>query len=257
MADALVRELNNIGYLPVFLPRTGIQPPELYNFDDRRLIRRGPLGDKVPEVAKLKPKKGKLPDILIKQKTKKNLTGALSFLKNALRCIGIADAPKLDLSFAGSGTLLFAFSNVHSLYVNPTKLENLLNALSTVGIPQEYVDSDALHIAYDYAYAASLLLSRGDQKEFVAGIKGKLGDFLDLGAEGKIQVVNKTTLAFSSSTRGQRAAFAYKAGRLFKRAGGWVLKPEVPMLSVGKSRTSTRPFLVARGVVLSVEMDEN
>ena len=43
MADQLVKLLNQYRYQPVFLPRTGLLPPELYNFVKPSLKRRGPL----------------------------------------------------------------------------------------------------------------------------------------------------------------------------------------------------------------------
>ena len=56
MADELVRALNKLGYLPVFLPRTKVEPPELYNYarTNQRLIRRGALSAHVPKAKDLK-----------------------------------------------------------------------------------------------------------------------------------------------------------------------------------------------------------
>ena len=55
MADALVRTLNAMGYQPVFLPRSGVQPPELYHYlrDQRRLVRIGSLAGALPAAAAL------------------------------------------------------------------------------------------------------------------------------------------------------------------------------------------------------------
>src|SRR3712207_6305207 len=55
MADALVQALNRTGFQPVFLPSTGLTPPDLYNFTRRagkpRLVRREPFPPHLPSAA--------------------------------------------------------------------------------------------------------------------------------------------------------------------------------------------------------------
>src|SRR5262249_45640441 len=126
MADALVELLNSLGYQPVFLPRTGVVPPELYNLANGRLVRRGPLKDYPPAAAGLVAKDGQLPDIAHRQTTKKQLKGAVAFLERALHCLGIASVPKLDLSFTRSTELVFAFAEVTYKSVDPSQLDPVL-----------------------------------------------------------------------------------------------------------------------------------
>jgi hypothetical protein len=249
MADELVRALNKLGYLPVFLPRTKVEPPELYNYarSNQRLIRRGALSAYIPKAKDLMPTEGDLGDIEYKYSSKKKLDAAVSFLENALKAIGIDSVPKIDLGFTGSNDFSFAFTKVRYRSVDPARLDGVIRTISTEGIPQEYVDAGNLHIAYEYAYAQELLMSRGDRKEFIHDISGKVGTYLDLGTKGSASIASSTTISFKS--KADPAAFAYKAGQLVKEAGGWEFFPEeVKTAGLTEQR---QVYVPQRGVVLT------
>jgi hypothetical protein len=248
MRDRLVALLNDLGFQPVFLPTTGLEPPELYNQDRGRLIRRGPLRRylkaRIPP-----PYTAALPDIEHQHTSRKRLSDATSFLHNALRCIGVGPA-KLSLSFVGSDDLVLAFSEVTTARIDPSDLDPLLQQLEVHAIPDEYVTTGALHIAYEYVYARRVLLRRVDGKGFSAEVGGRLHEFFDLGARGKVAVVDGTALAFAASD-GAPAAFGYKAGQLRLDSGKWAFYPEVVSSERGEDSTAVQtPYLPARGVVL-------
>jgi len=250
MADALVRELNRLGYQPVFLPKTGVTPPELYAFtkQNQRLVRFGALSEYLPTVKDEKPAEGQLGDINYQYTSEKKLDAAVSFLETALKCIGISAVPKIDLGFAGSKNFSFAFSDVTYKSVDPARLGKLIGTLSTEGIPQSYVDQGQLHLAYEYAYARELLMSRGDRKAFSADVKGNIGSYIDLGAQGSVSMASATTISFKNKAA-DAAAFAYKAGRLERENGRWVFFPEVV---TQKGLIEERaPFVPQRAVVLT------
>ena len=251
MADALVRTLNAMGYQPVFLPRSGVQPPELYHYlrDQRRLVRIGSLAGALPAAAALVPSEGTLGDINTQYTSEKKLDAAVSFLETALKCIGIDAAPKIDLGFAGSRNFAFAFTGVTYRSIDPAQLYPLVDALNTQGMPKEYIEDGRLHIAYEYAYATELLMSRGDRLAFHADIQGKVGSFFDLGGKGSVSLASTTTVSFKGDA-GVRAAFAYKAGQLVKERGHWVFYPEEVMRS-GLVETR-KPYVAQPAVVLSV-----
>jgi hypothetical protein len=254
MSDALVRELNRLGYQPVFLPRTGVTPPELYNYvrDNQRLVRRGQLAAYLPAVKDLAAKQGQLGNIAYKYTSEKKADAAVSFLENALRCIGIDAVPKIDLGFAGSKDFAFAFTEVTYLSVDPAQLDPIIRGMSTTGIPKAYVDAGRLHVAYEYAYARELVMNRGDKKSFTADISGKVGEFIDLGVKGSVSVVNQSTISFKSNDA--PAAFAYKAGRLAYEDGTWVLYPEeVNKRGLTEERSA---YLPQPALVLPVEVEE-
>ena len=254
MADALVRELNRLGYQPVFLPRTGVSPPELYNYEraNQRLVRRGALARYLPSVAELEPTTGQLADINYKYTSSKKLDAAVSFLENALRCIGISAVPKLDLGFTGARELSFSFAKVTYASVDPAELDPLLRGMMTDGIPTSYVEAGLIHVAYEYAYAPELLLSRADRRSFTAGISGDIGNYVDLGVAGSVSLASESTLSFKS-TGSVGAAFAYKAAKLAREGSGWALFPEVVVKrGLLEERTA---FVPQPAVVLSTESE--
>jgi hypothetical protein len=257
MADSLVKLLNKLGYQPVFLPRAGISPPEIYNFANGHLVRRGPLAGYLPAGVQVPPtKKDRLADIEYKETSTKKLSAAISFLGNALRCIGITSPPKIDLSFTGTTDFAFSFTDVTYEAVDPAAIDQLIKTLSLGAIPNEYVEAGKLHIAYDYAYAQSLSMRRADGEAFSHDVTGaSIGAYLDLGTSGEAKAQSETTITFKNSA-GVGAAFAYKAGQLTRTDDRWEFYPEEVMrhgfLPDESGVANAQPFLPTRGVVLSV-----
>src|ERR1043166_4916861 len=126
MSDALVTMLNSYGYQPVFLPRTGVVPPELYNFANKRLVRQGELARFFKKPVTFTPSKGRLGDLQGKVTSSKNFSAALGFLQKALQALGISGMPKIDLSFTGSKEFVFSFSEVTYQSVDPAVLDGIL-----------------------------------------------------------------------------------------------------------------------------------
>jgi hypothetical protein len=255
MADELVKVLNGYGLQPVFLPQTGIAPPQVYTYVNGKLVRVGPLAKFIKAAAKLKPSPGKVPDIKHQYTSDKNLEGAVSLLKNALSCLGIGQAPKLNLSFAGAKKFHFAFSGVTTSGVDPADFIPLLgNAAEDVfkGVPRQRIQQGKLHIAYEYAYAEKLLLERADGLKFEQDISGQVDQFFDVGVKCKVSVQRATSLSFEN-TSGAAAAFAYRAGQLkYADDSGWEFYPEEVLLSArGVSAKQRRQFVPQRGVVLA------
>ncbi len=254
MADALVKLLNSFGYQPVFMPKTGIAPPEIYNFANGRLIRRGHLSQYLAKgIALPQNRRGKLGDIEYKETSGKKLSAATSFLENALKCIGVTSPPKIDLSFAGGSDFVFSFSDVTYEGVDPAELDVVLNNLSTGAIPQEYVEGGRLHIAYEYAYANTLLMRRADKERFETNVAGvQIEAFINVGASGVVESQSETTVSFKNSSANDNgaAAFAYKAGQLKLNDGKWAFFPEEIMTGfLGEGDA----YLPARGIVLKVQ----
>lgn len=252
MADALVKALNKLGYQPVFLPRTGVKPPEVYHYlrDGARLVRIGELLNFLPAAGKLEPTEGQLGDINYSYTSGKKLDAAVSFLEQALKCIGIDAVPKIDLGFTGAKEFSFAFTDVHYLSVDPARLYPLIKDLSTKGMPEEYVREGRLHLAYEYAYARELVMARGDRKAFDNDIRGQVGAYFDVGAKGSVSVASATTISFKNAGN-TAVAFAYKAGQLMQENGSWVFYPEeVNRNGLVEER---EPYVPQRAVVLSVE----
>jgi hypothetical protein len=254
MADALVKLLNRYGYQPVLLPRTGVAPPELYTFAEHRLIRRGPLEKYLAAPLQFTERNGRLGNIEGEVTSGKNLEAAVGFLGNALAALGIASLPKVDLSFAGSKSLAFAFSDVTYRGVDPSDLEDPLQGFKVPpSIPDAYVTDGALHVAFEYAYAKTLVLRRADGQAFAADVSGGVGQWVDLGAQAKVEVRKNSEVAFTSAGD-EVAAFAYKAGRLQRAGTRWLFEPEIVMRAVrGPGEAERQRFVPAEHVVLLAE----
>jgi hypothetical protein len=251
MSDSLVKLLNQSGYQPVFLPQSGIIPPELYNYDQHRLIRRGALANYIPEVASLTLRKSSMADIEGKQTSAKSYGAAVDFLSSALSVLGISSVPKLDLSFTGARQLSFAFTDIVVQALDPAVIDGFIQKLKTPpAIPEQYVNEGALHIAYEYLYSSKLLMSRSDGGSFAVDVKGDVGSYINLGGKGKVEWKSENTISFSGGSS-EPAAFAYKAGRLQRDGSAWTFEPEVI-----KKGFSPQGYLPARGVVLNVENQE-
>jgi hypothetical protein len=255
MADSLVKLLNKSGYQPVFLPQSGIIPPDLYNFADHRLIRRGALVNYIPEIASLSLSKRSMADIEGKQTSAKNFNAAVDFLSSALSVLGISSIPKIDLSFTGARQLSFAFTDILVQALDPAVIDQLLPKLKTPpAIPEPYVTEGALHIAYEYLYSSKLLMSRSDGGAFAVDVKGDIGSYINLGGKGKVEWKSENTISFSGASS-EPAAFAYKAGRLQRIGSAWTFEPEVIAKGIAKD-VAPESYLPARGVVLKAENEE-
>lgn len=263
MSDAFVKLLNSKGYQPVLLPRSGLVPPDLYTFTTNRLARWGSFGEFLPKDVTFVAEVASLPDIEYKYTSSKKQSAAVSFLKAALACVGIESAPKLDLSFAGGIDMMFAFSGVTLRAVSAGSIARAVARLNHDSLPKEVVDGGEVHIAYEYVYAKSLLMSRKDMKSFDSGVAGAIGNYFDLGARGTVNLASQTTISFSPAS-GTEAAFALKVGQIRRDISQkWKFYAEESMLSgkdgreggggEGSTPAAKRIPVLARGRVLKVE----
>ena len=252
MSDALVKTLNRLGYQAIFLPRTGLRPPEVYSFEERRLRRRGPLADFVTHSEPLPSKRSALADIEHEETTGKKTTAATSFLESALKCIGIASVPKVDLSFARDASLVFSFAAITSEAVDPSKIAPVLAGLALHGIPDDVIWDGHVYIAYEYLYAKHLKMRRADKQAFGNDVTGAIGAYVDVGAHGSVNVESENTITFASA-RGEVAAFAFKVARLQKREGGWDMSLTETARAVAGD--ADRPWIPIRGAAPTAVVD--
>ena len=253
--DGLVKLLNGMGLQPLVLPRTGLTPPEVYMYSDTTLTRRGPLSDYVVDGTVIpKPEQAKLPSIERHETDKKSGSAIGSFLGDALKCIGITSAPKLDLSFTNGYDITFSFDDVTSESVDSSKIDKLRSSLDMSAIPKEQIQAGYLHIAYEYVYAGQLSMRAvsGGSSSFNAKAI-QIGAYVDLGVKGTAEWQNETTLAFKS-TDGVSGAFACRIGQLEKRGKTWYFHPnEDQGQSFLADEAPAKPYLLERGVVLRAE----
>lgn len=253
MADQFVKMLNSYGYVPVLLPKTGLVPPELYNFDNHKLIRLGALADCIKNSVPFTPTSGNLADFEGKITSSKDSGASLKFLNNALSVIGLTGLPTFNFSFAGSDEFVFAFKNITFKSVDPLVIDTTLQALTLpLAIPQQYLENNNLHIAYEYAYSTAFTMSRSDHQRFKSDASIALKDIVELGPKVNVEVTRNTTITFTAKD-GSVPAFAYKAGQLVKEVGHWTFKPEIVQKGLAGGPMTPVPFLPAYGVVLRAE----
>jgi hypothetical protein len=258
--DALVGILNDLGYQPVLLPISGLKPPEVYVYREAtgKLTRRGPLADYLKADAGIpKLSRGTLFDKLThKETSRKNWKIAASFLGDALACIGITSAPKLDLSFVKNGEITFSFDDATFQGLDPSKIDHMLEDVRPGAIPQSDIEEGNLHIAYNYAYAGTLTMRVSGEFTASGSLKVlEIGKYIDLGADGKIETTNETTLTFTS-TCNKSAVIAYQVGRLTKGPDRWEFHPgDTAGDNFLADSTAVSPYLMERGVVLRVETE--
>lgn len=160
--------------------------------------------------------------------------------------------PKIDLTFAGSHDFVFAFQGVTYQAVDPSVIESILQSLKLpLAIPDEYITQGELHVAYEYAYADTVKMSRADGKKFSTDVSGDVGAYVNAGTKVKVDVNANSTVTFSATDKSKKAAFAYKAGRLLKR-DRWVFEPEVIKKLAGPPVRKWE-FVPAYGLVLLAE----
>jgi len=262
MSDALVKVLNGFGYQPVFLPHTGYVPPELYSFAEHKLIRHGALSAYMNKPTTFQIASGELAAIAGKVTSGKGFDAAVGFLTKALAAIGLTAAPKLDLSFAGSKEFSFAFEGVTYEAVDPAELEPILTGLKFPdAISDEDIEQGNLHIAYEYAYATTVTLTRADGNKFAIDISGDIGTYVNVGTNINVGLDKNMTMTFTSTDPNQKAAFAYKAGRIEKEGTRIIFEPEVvkkAALDIEARKRKAEPptimrYVPAKGVVLTVE----
>ena len=255
--DALVQVLNQAGYNPILLPRTGLEPPEIYIYDDDTLRRWGRLATAVP-AGSLPDKldEGQQSDITHSETSRKSLQAAGKFLQDALRCIGVGSAPKLDLSFAHGREVMFSFSGVTWRGLDPAEIGAALNkGFDPVGLSEDQVRLGMVHIAYDYAYAEAINMTLTTDGSATLDLQAvKIDAFIDLGGKADCAVKSRTTIAFKG--KGQPAAFACKLGQVKRTKHGWTFNAkEVVGQGFAPEEGPSAPYLLRRGQVLIVAND--
>jgi hypothetical protein len=252
MADALVSVLNKDGYQPIFLPRTGLVPPDvmLYRRENRRIVRYGALASLASAAGKLKLHPSNVAPFEGRNTSGKDAAASLGLLGRVLQAIGLGAVPKVDIGFASNQELVFAFHGVSSLGVTLLELRKILATVKLEGLPADRVDAGDAHIAYDYLYARQLVIKRADGQEFDLGVKGKVEEFFDVAAKGKVKQTSR--LSITCEADGDNLpAFAYRAARLLRREdGGFDVLGEQTRLAEG---AAPAPYVPQRGVVLDVE----
>lgn len=238
MPDAIVTHLNELGYQPVFLPMTGIVPPEVYGSGEGRLSRYGPLIDYVRDNrdVSLTPHDSEAPDITHLYTSRKKMSATLQFLAAALRCLGVSFTPEFSLSGLRDTHLVFAISGLTARSVSAGLIQQVLGSLDPSLARHVRPDGGGLHIVHEYLYAERLQIRRVAARK--GSVDGSLtpADFGELKMNASVTQEDERTLAFAPAS-GARVAFAYRAGWLRREGSLWTFVPWV-----GRGATAGAPW---------------
>lgn len=228
MPDAIVTRLNELGYQPIFLPLTGIVPPEVYGSGEGRLSRYGPLIDYVRDnrEVSLTPHDSETPDITHLYTSRKKFSATLQFLAAALRCLGVSFTPEFSLSGLRDTHLVFAVSGLTARSVSPGRIQQVLGWLDPSLARHIGPDGGGLHIVHEYLYAERLQIRRVSARK--GSVEGTLtpADFGELKVDASVTQEDDHTLAFAPVS-GARVAFAYRAGWLRRDGSLWTFLPQI------------------------------
>jgi len=257
--DALVKVMNGVGYNPILLPRTGIEPPFIYTYENKELKPWGRLTTAVPAGSLPSQLNGGVQnDISFTQSSRMTLEAAGNFLEDALRCIGVNSAPKLDLNFARGSQITFSFSSVTWRGLDPADVAIALNkGFDPVGLDESKVRLGMVHVAYDYAYADEIEMTLTQDVSDNIDLKAiKIDTFIDLGGKAEYKVKTSKTLTFKS--KGDPAAFACKVGQVKPARQGWTFNAtEIVGRNFAPEEGPPAPYLLSRGQVLVVADDSS
>lgn len=250
--DSLTRILNARRFEPLLMPRTNLLAPDVWVYDNDSLVWWGPLEDFVPAGSlPTEMDSGELPDLNHVETSHKGASAAGSFLRQALACIGVSSAPKLDLSFGRGRDIAFSFTEITTRGIAPGRLGRALTQFAPGIIPREQVAAGMVHVAYEYAYARTLNMRFADSASASLDLKAlQIDGFIDLGGKADIKVSSETTMSFKG--KGAPAAFAFKVGQLVRERGKWAFHA-TEILGQGATAdesATAEPYLLRPGAVL-------
>lgn len=250
--DSLTRILNARRFEPLLMPRTNLQAPDVWVYDNDSLVWWGPLDDFVPPgLLPGEPDCGALPDLNHVETSRKGASAAGGFLRQALACIGVSSAPKLDLSFGRGRDIAFSFTDITTRGIAPGRLGRALAQFAPGIIPRQQVAAGMVHIAYEYAYAQTLNMRFADSASAALDLNAlQIDGFIDLAGKADVKVSSETTMSFRA--KGAPAAFAFKVGQLVRERGKWAFHA-TEIMGQGATADESRaaePYLLRPGAVL-------
>jgi hypothetical protein len=247
----LVRFFNERGYQPVLFARSDLTPPDMYNFTDGNYERLGPLASFLKsEVPISPPTHAYAPDFERVETNKHTAEVSFSFLKNLLERFGLGSTEG-KANIAADVDSTYRFNDVTIASVNVIDIEGALKA----GFLTDHVKSEAangsIHVAYEYIYAGTVKISRGDHDDISVGLSANLPQVAKVSTSASQLGKDSSSVSYQNSTR--PVVIAFKVGQLVPSRAEWKLRvgsragAGFDPLSANKT-----PYVYRKGEILTI-----
>jgi len=161
LTDEVIKYLNNIGYMPIVVPRSGIVPPTVYRHEEDTYIRIADLNDWLdarPELqALLSTKPESAVDLGNELNDRKAGKASISLFAQ-ISAIFSAGAPNVEAAGEAGGEVQIMYDDCTTRVVVPDKVEKALAGVK----PEQFgpaLGEGKVHIAYEYLYASKVKAS--------------------------------------------------------------------------------------------------
>lgn len=255
--DPLIRFLNKHGYMPIVVPRGGLLPPTVYTLEDDRYVLIRSLVTLLDGHADLARKLETQPlpaaDLERELQSKRGGEVSIGFLGKILAMLGLGGNPKIKAALNAGDDTRFEFEGVQIRSVEPGLVLEIVNQLPPDTLERAGLAGGKLHIAYEYLYARKVAIGAGDR------IKGGFKAGADVAEVAKVGVSiegNRTRAELASYNGKEPVAFAFKVGKLTRRAGRFDFKWQAePGMAFAPDEDGPKPYLPRSGQVYEVKLD--
>ena len=240
--DRLTKELQSKKYSVVRLPRTGIEPLDIYGVEGKLRTYLGRVQDLwTADDSKndIKIDEGNATEIGVTETHSMRLSAAFELLKDTFLA-AVWDVPKVKTAYEGAKRLQIAFEQVTFRRANVLQLGKYLNKadlpLSNAIIQQYFFSGSA------YAIVLTEVLRAGSIRiDAQSSMKGEVSidvDALEALSNAKLTATANRAIQGSVTYKGSEpVTFAFKAIRLMLDKGMWTVEGVDPDVDLGSSGT--------------------
>jgi hypothetical protein len=254
MSDSVIAALSAQGYQPIFLPETGLSPPDIYVFDknQKKLVRYGPLSGYAREARRIVPKPHKTPSFGNVTTRALETTTTMSLMRRLMRLIGLGGA-KVEASFhfAGDSRFRYEFREITVKAVDRHEVQPIVRELKFHNILDSLVTDGSVHLVLEYLYAKRIVMRLADGSDFDAHVTADVEKLVQAAASGRVHREGKGFLTFEAEGE-EGAAFAYKALQVFLYDGKLDIGLGAKTLGEPADKEPA-PYIPAPGEFLDVE----
>jgi len=228
--DPFMVYMNNKGYNPIVLPKSGVSPPmvmilESDHYSDMRELTELLTSRKLSTeglVANYEPAAGFEKDLANNKSGKVSVT----LFDRLLSGIGLSGDATIKAHANQGGQTKYQFQEVYVKNTFPGVIRERIGNLESDVFDDADLKEDRVYIAYQYVYAKKLIIGNGNNMAAGFGGKGKVGGAADIEVSASGDSVRIDVAKYNGN---EPLAFGFKAGRLTRRTGKyhfeWLMPP--------------------------------